>query len=459
MDTRTLEALFFVSDEPLTPAVLSQSLEIDRKTADALCERLQQELEERRSGVVLRNVAGGWRLFTHPDTQPVGRALRAVVAAGAPDEGRPRDARDRGVQAAGHPPPGERHPGRELRRRPAGARRSRPGRGGRPRRGPGAPPAVRDHAAVPRAPRAAVACLAAVARTAAGAGRRDHATWPTVVADAEEATSRRSSTIRSTNPRRRSPEVAEERLQRALARAGLGSRRRCEELIAAGVVTVNGRVATLGDKVDIERDVVVMRGVTLNLDPNARYLAVHKPPGVVTTMRDTHGRPDVRSLLPADEPRLFPVGRLDRDSEGLLLLTNDGDLADAADPSPVRDREGVSGGGGGSAGAEAARGDSPGCRARRRPGARTVGADRRCARRARQPARRDDRGAQAGGSTAAGGGRPARDAPAPCPDRPGDARAAHGRRLAGARADEVFELRRLLAKAERRLRRAPDASL
>lgn len=69
-DTRTLEALLFVSDEPLTPAVLSQALEVDRRTVETMCERLQVELEERGSGLVLRNVAGGWRLFTHPDTQP-----------------------------------------------------------------------------------------------------------------------------------------------------------------------------------------------------------------------------------------------------------------------------------------------------------------------------------------------------------------------------------------------------
>jgi len=69
-DTRTLEALLFVSDEPLTPAVLSQALELDRRTVEAMCDRLQAELEERGSGLVLRNVAGGWRLFTHPDTQP-----------------------------------------------------------------------------------------------------------------------------------------------------------------------------------------------------------------------------------------------------------------------------------------------------------------------------------------------------------------------------------------------------
>ena len=69
-DTRTLEALLFVSDEPLTPAVLSQALDVDRRVVETMCERLQTELDARGSGLVLRNVAGGWRLFTHPDTQP-----------------------------------------------------------------------------------------------------------------------------------------------------------------------------------------------------------------------------------------------------------------------------------------------------------------------------------------------------------------------------------------------------
>jgi 23S rRNA pseudouridine2605 synthase len=118
-----------------------------------------------------------------------------------------------------------------------------------------------------------------------------------------------------------------ERLQRALARAGFGSRRSCEELIVAGKVKVNGRVATLGDKVEPSTDTVVLNGSIVNLDPNVRYLALHKPAGVVTTMKDPQGRRDLRSLLPPEGPRVFPVGRLDRDTEGLLLLTNDGDLA------------------------------------------------------------------------------------------------------------------------------------
>jgi len=121
--------------------------------------------------------------------------------------------------------------------------------------------------------------------------------------------------------------MPEERLQRALARAGFGSRRSSEELIVAGRVKVNGRVATLGDKVDTASDEVELDGVRVNLDPNVRYHALHKPAGVVTTMHDPQGRPSIRELLPADGPRVFPVGRLDRDTEGLLLLTNDGELA------------------------------------------------------------------------------------------------------------------------------------
>ena len=118
-----------------------------------------------------------------------------------------------------------------------------------------------------------------------------------------------------------------ERVQRALARAGFGSRRACEQLIVDGRVTVNGTVATLGDRVDPDEDGVMVDGVTVNLDPNVRYYALHKPVGVITTMDDPQGRADIRGFLPAEGPRVFPVGRLDRDTEGLLLLTNDGELA------------------------------------------------------------------------------------------------------------------------------------
>jgi 23S rRNA pseudouridine2605 synthase len=123
--------------------------------------------------------------------------------------------------------------------------------------------------------------------------------------------------------------VPVERLQRLLARAGYGSRRSCEELIVEGRVTLNGIVATLGDRADPVEDEVRVDGLEVNLDPSVKYFAFHKPAGVVTTMRDPQGRTDIRGFLPEEGPRVFPVGRLDRDTEGLLLLTNDGDLANA----------------------------------------------------------------------------------------------------------------------------------
>jgi 23S rRNA pseudouridine2605 synthase len=117
-----------------------------------------------------------------------------------------------------------------------------------------------------------------------------------------------------------------ERLQKVLARAGLGSRRVCEELIRAGRVTVNGQVAELGVRIDPQSDRVELDGARVPLDPELRYYMLHKPHGVVTTSKDPQGRPDVSAYYPAGE-RVFPVGRLDRETEGLLLLTNDGELA------------------------------------------------------------------------------------------------------------------------------------
>ena len=117
-----------------------------------------------------------------------------------------------------------------------------------------------------------------------------------------------------------------ERLQKVLAQAGLGSRRACEVLIEAGRVEVNGEVATLGRRVDPEHDRVTLDGVTIPVRPGLVYYLLNKPPRVVTTAHDPEGRPTVVDLVPA-EPRVFPVGRLDWDTEGILLLTNDGPLA------------------------------------------------------------------------------------------------------------------------------------
>src|SRR5271156_1141734 len=117
-----------------------------------------------------------------------------------------------------------------------------------------------------------------------------------------------------------------ERLQKVLARAGQGSRRVCEELIAAGRVTVDGEVATLGRRVDVTRARVEVDGILLPVAPGLVYYVMNKPAGVITTAADPQGRPTVMDLVPA-EPRVFPVGRLDQDTEGLLVLTNDGALA------------------------------------------------------------------------------------------------------------------------------------
>lgn len=119
------------------------------------------------------------------------------------------------------------------------------------------------------------------------------------------------------------------RLQKFLARAGVASRRGSEDLMTAGRVSVNGRVVTeLGAKVDPATDTVEVDGARVTLAEGPVYLALNKPPMVVTTMRDPEGRPTVASLVPvAEYPGLFPVGRLDYDTTGLLLFTTDGELS------------------------------------------------------------------------------------------------------------------------------------
>ncbi|HEY1282702.1 MAG TPA: pseudouridine synthase [Acidimicrobiales bacterium] len=117
-----------------------------------------------------------------------------------------------------------------------------------------------------------------------------------------------------------------ERLQKVLAAAGYGSRRVCEELIADGRVTVNGEVAVLGRRVDADVDRVEVDATPVPVRPGLVHYVLNKPRGVVSTAKDTHGRTTVVDLVPA-EPRVYPVGRLDADTEGLLVLTNDGDLA------------------------------------------------------------------------------------------------------------------------------------
>ncbi|HEX4825617.1 MAG TPA: pseudouridine synthase [Candidatus Polarisedimenticolaceae bacterium] len=120
-----------------------------------------------------------------------------------------------------------------------------------------------------------------------------------------------------------------ERLHKVLAHAGIASRRASERLILEGRVTVNGRIVSdLGTKVDPADDAIKVDGKRVAAEPAQKtYLLLHKPRGVVTTMSDPEGRPTVAELLRGIRTRVYPVGRLDYDSEGLLLLTDDGDLA------------------------------------------------------------------------------------------------------------------------------------
>ena len=122
------------------------------------------------------------------------------------------------------------------------------------------------------------------------------------------------------------PAADGERLQKVLARVGLGSRRVCEELIGEGRVTVDGAVAELGCRVNVESARIEVDGAPVGVRPGLVYYLLNKPAGVVTTTSDPYDRLTVVDLVP-DDPRVFPVGRLDAQTEGLLLLTNDGDLA------------------------------------------------------------------------------------------------------------------------------------
>ena len=222
-----------------------------------------------------------------------------------------------------------------------------------------------------------------------------------------------------------------ERLQKVLAATGWGSRRVCEELIAAGRVRVNGEVAVLGRRVDPDTDLIEVDGAPVGDPPGLVYYLLNKPAGVVTTARDTHGRPTVVELVPT-EPRVFPVGRLDADTEGLLLLTNDGELANrVAHPSMGVDKEYL---------AEV----EVGRRTRRQPGGDPRAARRRRARRrtdgpgqgdpavARSAADHHPRRSQPPGPADVRGGRPPGAPPRPRAHRPAHRSAAAARRVAPA---------------------------
>jgi len=132
----------------------------------------------------------------------------------------------------------------------------------------------------------------------------------------------------SSSNRRGDDSPTSERLQKVLAAAGVASRRVSEQLIAAGRVTVNGEVVSeLGSRVEPESDLVAVDGVAIQLDPTKRYIMFNKPTGVVSSMADESGKPDLSAVAAQFDERVFNVGRLDAETSGLLLLTNDGPLA------------------------------------------------------------------------------------------------------------------------------------
>ncbi len=119
------------------------------------------------------------------------------------------------------------------------------------------------------------------------------------------------------------------RLQKFMAECGVASRRKCEQLIEEGKVKVNGHVASLGTKINPKKDLVTLRGKRIGRQESPRYIMLNKPRGYVTTVADELGRKTVMDLMGEVKERVYPVGRLDKDSEGLLLMTNDGALANA----------------------------------------------------------------------------------------------------------------------------------
>lgn len=121
----------------------------------------------------------------------------------------------------------------------------------------------------------------------------------------------------------------EERIQKILAKCGIASRRKAEDLILEGRVTVNGKIAAIGMKADFERDHIKVNGKLIRGFENKAYIILNKPGKCITSMHDPEGRPTVKGFLRGVKAKVFPVGRLDYDAEGLLLMTNDGELANA----------------------------------------------------------------------------------------------------------------------------------
>ena len=319
-----LEALLFVAEKPLSRGEIARLAGVDRETVDDRLGDLEVTLADRG----IRLVLGGDRveLTTAPEAgaliaryvgadavrlSPAALETLAIVAYRQPVTKAVIE-RIRGVDSD-----------YTVQRSSTGgsswSRVARTRRGGRSCTGRArVPRAVRDHEP---------------GRASGARPRRRHA--PRRRDQGGGAATKRSSTRPAARPTRstRTPDlVPADRISKVLAAAGVASRRGADELVAAGRVTVDGRPAVLGEKVDPEVQRVAVDGREIDAAPAGHiYLALHKPAGVASTVRDRHAPWTVLDLVPAElsrGARLYPVGRLDQDLEGLILLTNDGEWAE-----------------------------------------------------------------------------------------------------------------------------------
>ncbi len=322
----SLEAVLMVADQPLDEIALATAVGYPAQEVTDALSALAAEYDEQGRGFELRNVAGGWRFYTREEYAAVVGGIRPRGPAGTAHAGRAGDPRGGRLPAAGVARPGLGRARCQRRRCDAHPAQPRPGRGGRPGRsstgrrstgrrrtsssGSGSSPST----SCPRWPRTSPT------------SPRSRRSWP-----------RPRRPGPSPPPRSRSPPMAREiavdedgliRLQKLLAQSGVASRRRCEELMLDGEVEVDGEVVTrLGTKVDPRTAVIKVSGKRLPPVSEHVYLVLNKPRGVVSTMSDPEGRRTLSDFVGDRPERLFHVGRLDTDTSGLLMLTNDGDFA------------------------------------------------------------------------------------------------------------------------------------
>lgn len=372
-----LEALLLVSSDPVSAPALAGALDIAPGECASLLAELKVEYEEANRGFQLREVAGGWRLFTHPayhdvveayvlswDTQKLSQAALETLAVIAYHQPVTREVVKgiRGVNSDGVIASlVDKGLVRELGRDPQRGQAIIYGTTNAFLEKFG----LRSTRDLPDLEQFAPDEQSRQFIRERLSGRSIQSTLEEQAEDLDEERELLDTDVEdvdavedletwtSTRPRRicmtRTNEVGETRavgnavpvtdaqpvyprtmrLQRFLARAGVASRRGSEDLMTAGRVTVNGQVATeLGTKVDVDRDHIEVDGMPVKLNQGAVYLMLYKPTGYLTTMSDPQERPCVADLVPRDRfPGLFPVGRLDRDTTGLLLFTTDGDLS------------------------------------------------------------------------------------------------------------------------------------